>query len=134
MGCNGGAVSRWPAQYRGMGMMKKKNDWFNGKIAEPFVGTVKFTIIFVPIVLFICFLIFFFVALFYDKVEPAARILLYIMSVLTGISTIGFPIATLRLIRVYPKHRKITKMLLQEYIFKNWLIEQVVAKKLKGRG
>lgn len=94
-----------------------KKDVFNGKIRQKYVGMVKFTIIIVPIVLGACGIGSLLVALFYEKVETAARLLLYFGVCIEILGAIIFPPITLKLIKIYPKHRKIIKLFLQEYVF-----------------
>ena len=86
-----------------------KKDIFNGKIATECIGSVKFTLIFPPVILILCGVMFLLVALFYENVEYAARIFLYCASFLAIVAGISYPLVTLHLIKIYPKHRKITK-------------------------
>ncbi len=95
-----------------------KSDIFNGKILEPYRGIVKFTLVFVPCVLIMCSLILGIIAITYPKIDDAARVMIFIFTALSGVSAIVYPLVTLRLIRCYPKHRKITKLFIQEYVFK----------------
>lgn len=97
-----------------------KKDIFNGKIAAESKGIVKFTLIFTPLICILCGIIFLLVALFYDNVEYAARIFLYIVSPLSLTVGISYPLITLYLIKIYPKHRKITKHFIKEYHFREY--------------
>ena len=96
-----------------------KKDVFNGKILTEFIGLVKFTLIFVPIIVILCALLFFGVAVFYESVERLARIILCVVALLSLFVGIGYPLITLRLIRIYPQKRKITRHFLKEYVFRN---------------
>ena len=97
-----------------------KKDIFNGKIATESKGLVKFTLIFTPLICILCGIIFLLVALFYENVEYAARIFLYIVSPLSLTVGISYPLITLHLIKIYPKHRKITKHFIKEYVFREY--------------
>ncbi len=100
-----------------------KKDIFNGKISTECRGMVKFALILVPLIFILCGLLFLFVSIFYDNVEYAARILLYCVAPLCIVVGVSFPIITLHLIRVYPKHRKITKHLIKEYVFREYYFQ-----------
>ena len=97
-----------------------KKDIFNGKIATEYNGFVKFTLIFPPVILILCGVMFLLVTLFYENVEYAARIFLYIVSPLSLTVGISYPLVTLRLIKIYPKHRKITKCFIKEFVFREY--------------
>lgn len=94
-----------------------KKDIFNGKIAIESKGIVKFTLIFTTLICILCGIIFLLVALFYDNVEYVARIFLYCLSALAIVAGIIYPLSILHLIKIYPKHRKITKHFIKEYVF-----------------
>lgn len=96
-----------------------KKDVFNGKIADAFIGMVKFTLIMVPLVCLFCCGVILSIAVFYDNIEPAARIFSYIIGGISGLYGIPYPFVTVHLIRIYPKYRKIThRLFIQEYVFK----------------
>jgi hypothetical protein len=97
-----------------------KKDIFNGKIATESKGIVKFTLIFTPLICILCGIIFLLGALFYDNVEYVARIFSYCVSSLAIIAGISYPLITLYLIKIYPKHRKITKHFIKEYHFREY--------------
>ena len=103
-----------------MKIKKMKKDIFNGKIATEYNGVVKFTLIFPPVILILCGVMFLLVALFYENVEYAARIYLYCASSLAIVAGISYPLVTLRLIKIYPKHRKITKGFIKEFVFREY--------------
>ena len=95
-------------------------DIFSGKISTESKGIVKFTLILVPLIFILCGLLFLLVAIFYDNVEYSARILLYCIALLSIIAGISYPLITLYLIKIYPKHRKITKHFIKEYHFREY--------------
>lgn len=97
-----------------------KKDIFNGKISTEARGLVKFTLIFLPLIFILCGIIFLWLAIFYENVEYAARIFLYCASPLTIAAGISYPLITLHLIKIYPKHRKITKHFIKEYVFREY--------------
>ena len=95
-----------------------KKDIFNGKIATECIGLVKFTLILTSIAFISFGIIFLLIAIFYENVEYAARIFLYCCAPLSIIMGISFPLIVLHLIKIYPKHRKITKVFIQEWVFR----------------
>ena len=97
-----------------------KKDIFNGKIATECKGIVKFTLIFPPLICILCGIIFLLGVLFYDNVEYSARIFSYCLAALSIIAGISYPLITLHLIKIYPKHRKITKHFIKEYVFREY--------------
>ena len=97
-----------------------KKDFFNGKISTESRGIVKFKLIFPPLIFILCGIIFLCVAIFYENVEYAARIFLYCASLLSIAAGISYPLITLHLIKIYPKHRKITKHFIKEYVFREY--------------
>ena len=97
-----------------------KNDFIKQKIRSDQVEMVKFTLIFVPIVFALCAAGILFIAISYEKVEPSARVLMYILSAISGLSAIIYPLATVYLIKIYPKHKKIAHLFLKEYVFKRF--------------
>lgn len=94
-----------------------KKDIFNGKIRQEHIGTTLFSII-LGAVIFIAAAIFFLcMALFYDKIEPNARMLMYVVSAICFICSVAYPIATFVCVRSYPKHKNLAHLLLKEYVF-----------------
>ncbi len=107
-----------------------KKDIFNGKISTECRGIVKFTLIFGPIMFILIGLTILLVAIFYENIEYAARIFLYCIAILDILAGISYPLITLPLIKIYPKHRKITKIFLKEHVFKeyDWSAERRIYK------
>lgn len=97
-----------------------KNDFIKQKIRGDQVEMVKFTLIFVPIVFALCAAGILFIAISYEKVEPSARVLMYILSAISGLSAVIYPLSTVYLIKIYPKHKKIAHLFLKEYVFKRF--------------
>ena len=94
-----------------------KKDIFNGNIQKQYVNYVEFTIVLVT-VLFGLFAIFFFlVALLYEKVEPAARVMMYVGSGACLIASICYPLLTIFAIKTYPKHIRLAHGMLKEFVF-----------------
>ena len=94
-----------------------KKDIFNGNIQKQYIGYVKFSII-LATVLFSIFAIFFLmIALFYDNVEPSARIFISIFSIFCLLAAISYPILTMFAIKTYPKHKKLAHGMLKEFVF-----------------
>ena len=97
-----------------------KNDFIKEKIRLEWVGMVKFTLIFVPIVFALCAALFLWIAATYDKVEPVARVLMYILSAISGLAAIAYPSGAMYSIKTYPKHKRLAYLFLQKYVFKHF--------------
>lgn len=97
-----------------------KRDIFIDKIDTQHIGLVKATLILASGIGILGGISFLLVAIFYENVETAARILLYVVSGLSLVFGVLFPIVTLHLIKIYPKHRKITALLIKEYVFREY--------------
>ncbi len=93
----------------------KKKDIFNGNIKA--VGLTKFTLIFVSVIFVIFGVFLICVASFYEKVDPTAIVLLYVFGGVAIFFAVALPIASLLLIRVYPKYSKLTFLLLKRELF-----------------
>ena len=94
-----------------------QNDIFKGKIQRQYYGFVKFCIIFANVLFFVIGIFLLLIALFYKKVEPAARIFLYVLSSLSILSSILYPILIIFAIKTYPKHKKFAYSVLKEFVF-----------------
>lgn len=106
--------------------MKDKKDLFNGKIIDSEIGRIKFTLIFIPALSLVLGVIGLIISVSYEKIEPAARVLGYLISILSLIFSFVYAFATLPLIRCYPKYRKLTHILIREGFFKaNYSEEQL---------
>ena len=94
-----------------------KKDIFNGKIQTEFRGWVIFTLVFTAVVGVACGLLFLFIAIF-DDYELAAKVVFYCIAALSTLGGIGYSIVTLCLIRIYPKHKRITRGFIKEIVFR----------------
>lgn len=94
-----------------------KKDYFNGNIKKQYINYVKFSII-LATVLFGVFAIFFFLfALLYEKIEPAARVMMFVGSGACLLASICYPLITLFAIKTYPKHIILAHAMLKEFVF-----------------
>lgn len=94
-----------------------KKDFFNGNIQKQYINYVKFSIV-LATVLFGVFAIFFFLfALLYEKNEPAARVVMFVVSGASLIASICYPLITLFAIKTYPKHIRLAHGMLKEFVF-----------------
>ena len=98
--------------------MKDKKDIFNGKILDSEVGKIKFTLVFIPTLLLVLGATTLLISIFYDKIEPSARVLSYVISISCIVFSLIYAFATIPLIRCYPKYRKITHFFIREEFFK----------------
>ena len=94
-----------------------KKDIFKGNIQKQYINYVKFSIVF-AIVLFGMFaIILFLIALLYEKVEPAARVMMFVGSGACLIASICYPLLTIFAIKTYPKHIRLAHGMLKEFVF-----------------
>jgi len=100
--------------------MKIEKDIFNGKISAELRGLVKLTLIFASLIFFLCGMLFLLIAIFYNNVEQSARTFLFCISPICFALSVFFPLITLKLIKIYPKHRKITRHFIKEYVFREY--------------
>ena len=98
--------------------MNSKKDIFNNNIVKEEVGRIKFTIIFVPIILLFNGIVLLCSSLFYADIEAGLRSVVYIISLLLIFSAIVYPIASIALIRCYPKHSKLACLFIRKEFFK----------------
>lgn len=98
--------------------MKDKKDIFNGKILDSEIWRIKFTLIFIPTLLLVLGVVSLIISISYEKIEPAARVLGYIISISSIIFSFVYAFATIPLIRCYPKYRKLTHIFVREEFFK----------------
>ena len=92
-------------------------DIFKGKIQKQYYRYVKFTIILVGDLFLVFGIFILMMALFYDKVEPSARIFMYVLASLSLLSSLLYPLLTLLAIKMYPKHTKFAYGMLKEFVF-----------------
>lgn len=90
---------------------------FNGKIKQEHVATTLLSIILGTATFLACAILFLCMALFYDKVEDNARTVMYVVSAISFVCSVSYPIATVVCIRTYPKHKSLAHRLLKDYVF-----------------
>ena len=94
-----------------------KKDIFNGKILREFRGITAFGLILGTVVFLAVAVLLFFVAFLQND---GARIALFCFSAVAFSFAILFPAVSIHLIRIYPKRRKITRLLIREYVFREY--------------
>lgn len=92
-------------------------DIFNGNIKKEYVSYVKFSLLFEGLLFFACFLFFLLVALFYEKTDFADRIMLFILSGISFLTSFLFPAISIYAIRNYSKHSKLAKLMIKPFVF-----------------
>ena len=97
--------------------MEMKKDIFNGNIQKQYVNYVEFTIILVTVLFSVFAIFFFFFALLYEKIEPAARVMMFVGSGACLIASICYPLLTIFAIKTYPKHIRLAHGMLKEFVF-----------------
>ncbi|MCM1289134.1 MAG: hypothetical protein NC132_00525 [Corallococcus sp.] len=93
----------------------KRKDLFNGRVKNPkrFLGV----LIFVDGVFLAFALEFLFIGLFYDNVDEIDRVILFVLCAVVLALGIAHFVASITLVRIWPKHSRFTKMLWREYLF-----------------
>ena len=95
-------------------------DSFNGNIKKEYINYVKFSLIFATVLFFAFFVFFLLFALLYEKIEYAARILMFVFSAICLFASFLYPAISIYAIRNYSKHPKLAKLIIQPYVFKNF--------------
>ena len=85
--------------------MKMKDQIIDGQ-----VGTIRFTLIFVPILCFVLEIVAFLFAFFYENIEHSARILVYVMSAFAMLLALIYAVVVPILIKRYPQYKWITHL------------------------
>lgn len=96
-----------------------KKDIFNGKVKPEYTTSVLVSIILSSVVYLACAILFLCLGLFYNKVENAARIVLYVVSGVCFIFAVIYPTVTVTCVRTYPKHEKMTHVFVKPYFLNN---------------
>ena len=95
-----------------------KRDVYNGKVDALFRGTVTLSLIAISTATAVLCTIFWAVARFVHGLSPGAQFLLYLLALLTFGLAIYASVGQLHLIRIYPKYRRLTRLLVQEHVFR----------------
>ena len=95
--------------------MKNKKDIFNGKIIEYEITRVKFTLIYIPSLLFVMGLVSFWIA---TTIESTVIFLAYFISFSEILFAFVYTFVIPTLIRSYPKYKKITHIFIRKECFK----------------
>ena len=97
-----------------------EKDIFNGYIKKEYIGYVKFSIYFASILFLVMGIFFLLVALFYDKVEESARILIYVMAGISLPCSFLYPVLSFYSIRNYDKHKKLARGCIKAFVFTDY--------------
>ena len=103
-----------------MEVFDMKKDIFNGNIKKEYINYVKFSLAFASILFFIFFIFFLLVALLYEKIEYAARIMMFIFSGLCFLASLLYPTVSIYSIRNYSKHPKLAKSMIKPFVFQDF--------------
>lgn len=96
-----------------------KKDLFNGNIKREFITYMEFSIFLMFFICFVGFICFLLIALFYDKIDYAGRVFLFVLSGIMFLCSILFPILSVYVIRNHTKHPKLTKIMFKPFVFKD---------------
>ena len=97
-----------------------KKDIFNGNIKKEYINYVKFSLAFASILFFIFFVSFLLLALLYEKIEYAARIMMFICSGLCFLTSFLYPTVSIYAIRNYSKYPKLAKSMIKPFVFQDF--------------
>ena len=97
-----------------------KKDIFNGNIKKEYINYVKFSLVFASILFFIFFVFFLLFALLYEKIEYAARIMMFIFSGLCFLASFLYPTVSIYAIRNYSKYPKLAKSMIKPFVFQDF--------------
>ena len=103
-----------------MKVFNVKRDIFNGNIKKQYINYVKFSLAFVAILFFVLFVFFLLVALLYEKIEYAARIMMFVFSGVCFLASFLYPTVSIYAIRNYSKHPKLAKSMIKPFVFQDF--------------
>ena len=103
-----------------MEVFDMKKDIFNGNIKKEYINYVKFSLAFASILFFIFFIFFLLFALLYEKIEYAARIMMFIFSGLCFLASFLYPTVSIYAIRNYSKYPKLAKSMIKPFVFQDF--------------
>ncbi|MDE7168420.1 MAG: hypothetical protein K2O28_06205 [Clostridia bacterium] len=92
-----------------------KNDIFNGKVKPEYSKSIKFLLIFASIIFCAVATFFLLLALLSDNFDYGARIVLLIMSGVSYLAAVLYPLITVLCVRTYPKYKALAKLFIKEY-------------------
>ena len=95
-------------------------DPFNGNIKKEYINYVKFSLIFATVLFFAFFVFFLLFALLYEKIEYAARIMMFIFSGLCFLASFLYPTVSIYAIRNYSKYPKLAKSMIKPFVFQDF--------------
>ena len=103
-----------------MEVFNMKKDIFNKNIKKEYINYVKFSLAFASILFFIFFVFFLLFALLYEKIEYAARIMMFIFSGLCFLASFLYPTVSIYAIRNYSKHSKLARTMIKPFVFRDF--------------
>ena len=92
-----------------------KKDIFNGKVKKEYSKSIKFLLIFASAVFIAVATLFLLLALLSDNFDYSAQIVLFVMSGISYLAAVLYPLITVLCIRTYPKHKTLTEFFIKEY-------------------
>ena len=95
-----------------------KKDPFNGKVKEEYIKYTKNSLIWVSFITLLLSVFLLFMVIFYPP-STGGLIGMIIIICIGFISGIFYPIITVALIKSYPKHRKLTKLFIADFVLKD---------------
>ena len=96
-----------------------KKDIFNGKIKLEYSKSIKFLLVFASIIFCAVATFFLLLALLYDTVDYGGKIVLFVMSGISYLAAVLYPLITVLCVRTYPKHKALTEFFIKEYALVN---------------
>ena len=99
--------------------MNQKKDIFNNNIKKELVSTIVFTLIFSFILFLGLGIAMLLLVSSIDKIDPDTRTVFYIISILSMLCSVAYPLISFLLIRCYPKHKKLAHLFIKEMYFED---------------
>ena len=92
-------------------------DWFNKKIKNEYIGYTKFSLILFSVICIFLGTAIVFMLIFGKNATVCIYVVFSSLAVILFLFSIIYPIVSLKVIRTYPKHKRIAHLLIKEFVF-----------------
>lgn len=100
-----------------------KKDIFNGKIKPEYSKSIKFFLVFASIIFCAVATFFLLLALLYGNIDYGGKIVMFVMSGVSYLAAVLYPLISVLCVRTYPKHKKLTNFFIKDYALNDTLNE-----------
>lgn len=100
-----------------------QTDIFNGKIKKEYSKSIKFLLFFASAVFCAVATFFLLLVFLYDNVDYGGKIVLFVMSGVSYLAAVLYPLITVLCVRTYPKYKTLTKFFIKDYALTDTLNE-----------